>query len=498
MTDTPTQPQQPTGGVRRWALVGTGGVAVVAVIGGAAWAVSQLVATGASPATAVPADALAYVALDLDPGAGQKVEALRTLNRFPALAERLGDRDELKSALVQAVLSEAPCDDLTVEGIERWLGDRMAVAVLPGEDKATPVVTVQVSGEAAAREGVQEVVACGNEGDDELPGMAFLGDYMVLAEDDATAQAAADAAEQEALDGADGYGRWVEEAGGPGILTGYLAPGAPAALAEEWGFGSGMPMGGMADPAQVEEAMADFEGAAFALRFAGGGIEAEAAGHAPDSPTAGGDNGLAALPDSTGVAVGMGVSEGFAEDLVELLAQLDPELESRAEAETGLRLPEDLQTLLGEGVALAVDSSLDPAAFQTLGFAGDELPVGLRIVGDPSSIVPVLDRLVAASGAQGEEIVVREGDDAVAVGLSEAYVDQLAAGGDLGSSESFEQSLPGYQENAAAFFVDFDSGEWFTAPDAELQSNLEPMSSLGATMTVEDEVVRAQLRLDLD
>lgn len=497
MTDMLTEPQDEPRGTRRWALVGTGGLAVVAVVGGAAWAVSQLVATGSAPATAVPADALAYVALDLDPGAGQKVEALRTLNRFPALAERLGDREELKSALLQAVLSEAPCDDLTVEGIEEWLGDRLALAVVPGAEGPAPVLTVQVTDQEAARAGVRDIAACGTDGADaELPGMAFLEEYLVLAEDDATAQAAAEAAEQDALEGDDGYARWVEEAGGAGILTGYVAPDAPAAFADEWASGAVMPWGG-ADPDQVEEAMAGFEGAGFALRFADGGIEAQAAGHVPGSPAGGGDNGLARLPGSTGVALGFGVSDGFADTLVETLNQLDPQLETMVESETGLALPEDLQTLLGDGVALAVDSSLDPAALGTLGLAGDQLPVGIRIVGDPTGIVPVLERLMAAAGAEGE-VVVREGDGAVAVGLAPGYVEQLAAGGDLGASEAFERSLPDYAENAGAMFVDFDSGEWFTAPDEELQANLEPMSSLGMSVTVDDEVARGRLRLDLD
>src|SRR3954471_4971700 len=98
----PLQPIQPTGQQtptdylggpspasphrgRRWGLVGGAAVAVVALAGATAWAVTQFLGAGAQPATAAPANTLAYVGLDLDPSGGQKIEALRTLRKFPAL-----------------------------------------------------------------------------------------------------------------------------------------------------------------------------------------------------------------------------------------------------------------------------------------------------------------------------------------------------------------------------------------------------------------------------
>ena len=59
---------------------------------------SQLIGGGSSPATAVPADAIGYVSLDLDPSASQKIEAIKILRKFPALKEeiKIGSRDDLR------------------------------------------------------------------------------------------------------------------------------------------------------------------------------------------------------------------------------------------------------------------------------------------------------------------------------------------------------------------------------------------------------------------
>src|SRR3954469_10609192 len=59
----------------RTGIVVGSAVAVVAAVGVGAYGVVQLLSGGSSPATAVPSDALAYVSLDLDPSASQKIEA---------------------------------------------------------------------------------------------------------------------------------------------------------------------------------------------------------------------------------------------------------------------------------------------------------------------------------------------------------------------------------------------------------------------------------------
>src|SRR3954462_8255466 len=91
---------------RRTGIVATAAVAVVAALGAGAYGVAQLMSGGASPATAVPADAVGYVSLDLDPSAAQKIEAIKIFRKFPALRHQLkiGSRDDLRRSLFKGVL----------------------------------------------------------------------------------------------------------------------------------------------------------------------------------------------------------------------------------------------------------------------------------------------------------------------------------------------------------------------------------------------------------
>ena len=162
---------------------------------------------------------------------------------------------------------------------------------------------------------------------------------------------------------------------------------------------------------------------------------------------------------------------------------------AEAEAETGLTLPEDLQTLLGDGLSVAVDSSADLGAMAS--GSGDvdpaDLPVGVRIVGDPDEITGVLDKVEAALGPVLGPIVVEEGDGVVALGLDEDYVATLAEDGSLGEEDRFGAALerPRRQRRRVVRrlrrrrLADRAGGD-ATPTSEELQANLEPLTVSGS------------------
>ena len=531
------QPQEPRSG-RRWGLVAAGAVGVVAVAGVGAWGVTQYLAGGGpGAATAVPADALAYLTLDLDPDAGQKVEAYQTLRKFPVIEEKLGSGDDLRRSIVEGLISEAPCDDLTFDDdFDPWLGDRVAMAVLPGEgegDEPVPVFVVQVTDQAGAEDAVKAVTECGGEGETP-PGVAFTeDDYLVLAEDDDTAQSVVDDAASASLADDDGYQRWVEEAGGSGIVTAYLSAEAPQAFfdasmvgpsydaessSEMYAGRAPALAGSTPDPddlpttdiEQLEAAFTDFEGAAVVVRFEDEALEVETAvseiGDLPDVD--GSDGGLQDLPGTTAIALGLAVSDTMVQDVLDGLAGSmgEAELEgmlAAMEDESGLELPEDVQTLLGDGVAVALDSSIDWDT-ELMGSTMPEVPMGARILGDPEEIVPVLEKVVAVSGSE-DQLVIKSGDGVVVVGPDEDYLDLLLQDGDLGEQDSFQAALPELDGSAGGFFVDFDAGDWLVdltdqeAPNPdEVRENVEPLDSLGITAETDGDVVHGKLRLSTD
>jgi len=547
---------------RRPGLVIAAVVAAVALVGGGAFAAWSFFAQGPQPARALPATTLGYLALDANPSGGQKIEAFRTLRKFPGLRDELGldEDDDLRRIVVEAALEDSDCDLDFDDDIDPWLGDKVAFAAVPTGAESiddlpfSPVFALHVTDEDAADTGLRAIAACTDE--DEVA-WAQYDSFAILAPTQAEADAVVDAAQDGTLADDDGFGRWTDEVGADGIVTGYLAPEAaellldafadfteaqgdllgslaapspsadpfeglsdeeladlgidPALIAELRG-GTDEPAspdpGAIADQLEqqrqlLEDGFADFDGAALSVRFASGELRADAAAGGIDNETLGtgsvGDL-MARLPAATGAALGYGLGEGWADYLVTTLGE---DAVAEAEAATGLDFPEDLEAVLGDGVALAVGDDIDIEEF-TNTFDPTTLPVALAISGDPARIRPVVDKLLAAIGPDASLLTVEESDDIVAIGLAPAWVEEVAGGGDLGGTETFQRLVPGGDDTASAFFVDVD-GPWFDSlldgfggAPTDLRENLEPLSGLGISSQAEGDRLRLTVRLATD
>lgn len=526
---------------RRTGIVVAAAVGAVAAAGAGAWAVTQFMSGGDAAATAVPAGALGYVSLDLDPDGGQKIEAVQTLRKFPAIREELDidGSEDLQRVLYDALTADDPCPELDYgDDIEPWMGGKLAVSAMPGDgDGAEPVpfFVVQVKDQEAATDGIAKIFECV---DDEA-GTAFVGDFMVVAETEKIADDIAADAEDSSLADDEEFGRWIDEAGGSGILEAYVAKdGAelfmemmaeeqlsmgdelgvtePAAMVE--GLDGAEPLESVEglDPStaptpDMEKALEEFEGAAFVVRFDDEALEMEAAGGGlPTDLELGGDSGLTDLPATTALALGMGVTDNAVQDLLDGFTESSgmseedvDEMLSEAEAQSGLELPEDIQKLLGDGLSFAVDSSVDMDAMMNSSEPPSDLPAGVRIVGDTDEITEVLDKLREAAGPMGDELVVEEGDGVVAVGIDADYVAKLVEDGSLGDEERFETAMQDADTGTGGFFVDFDAGDWLTElaaldPDERFEENVAPLDSLGISGTIEDDAAHWIVRLTTD
>jgi hypothetical protein len=517
---------------RRTAIVGIAAAAVLGVGGAGAWGLAQFLDGGTPAAAAVPQDALAYVSVDLDPDGGQKLEVARTLRKFPAIKEQVGSGDDLRRWIFDAVTKQAPCDDLDfADDIDPWLGNKMAFAVLPAADGTDPVpmAAVEVKDEDAAEAGVAKLAECGTEsadsadgadsadsadGADEAAGLAFVEGFMVLAETDEVADDVVRRVQSGSLVDDAGFTRWVEEAGGSGIVTGYVSADAPTTVVDLIEGGLDGTAGGLdgadgatpfGSPEELAEAFEEFEGGAMSLRFDDGALEVElAGGGAPSDLTGDGSSGIADLPATTALALGLTVSDTAAQELVDSLTESMGEKEAEqllatAEQMSGLSLPEDLQTLLGDGLSVAVDGSIDlPSVFS----GGDPttIPAGVRIVGDPAEIVPLLEKVATSAGVEGQ-VAIESGDGVVAFGLDADYVGSLAADGGLGDESGFRSAMPDLDDRAGGIYLDFDAGDWLTElaqGDADARENLEPLASLGITSWQDGDVVHGKIRLATD
>ncbi len=472
-------------------------VGVAAVIGAGGWGVAQLMAgSTASPATALPAATLGYVSVNLDPSLPQKVDALRTLRKFPALKEQLslGSGEDLRRWLFEQATKDTGCRQVSYDkDIAPWIGDQVAVAAVPQDTgKAFPVLAVASRDETKTRAAVAELDTCA--GDGTHTGVAFVDGYALLAEKQAQADAAAGEAKTGSLADDPAFRTWMQRAGDPGVITAYAAKGAPQALAALQPADAPTLPGAGTPLAAAGRMYRDFQGMAAVVRFRDGGLETELVAKGLPAGMTGTDRtgpSVADLPASTAVAFSVGLPHGWFRSYLHTLDRAFSsdgsmqQMMKQGEAATGLRLPEDVETLLGEGVGVSVDSSLDVAGLER-GPDPSRLPVALRIKGDPAAIEPVLGKLTALAGPEADLLTVKHTADTVVVGTDASYVDSLLTPGGLGSTTAFQEAVPHADRATSVLYVDFDAGDWTArlgkavAADApHLGENLAPLRALG-------------------
>ncbi|HET6624843.1 MAG TPA: DUF3352 domain-containing protein [Nocardioidaceae bacterium] len=531
----PNRDQEPSGR-GRWPVLGAVAVGVAAVVGLGGWgAFTLLSGGGAQPADVLPASTVGYVSLDLDPSASQKIEAFQMLKKFPALKQELGldTTDDLRRLVFDKLQEDGTCTDLDYESdIKPWVGERVALAAVPDAKPGldAPVVALQVRDQDKATSGIKALAGCAGAEDDF--GFAFTENYVLLTDSQKRADALVDEAAAGSLADDAAFRDWTGKVGDPGILTMYAAAGAPAYLGDlrsgGWTSYDGnaelMAEAESMDTEMNEQMKAlykDFKGMAVTVRFDDGAVDAELAGQGLPAgiSSADGSSGpsLADLPASTGAALSIGLPDGWLDQWLESMAgfwgsgESVEDMLTAAEAETGLTLPEDIETLFGDGVSISFDADTD---LEALFDAGDlsRLPVGLRVAGDPAEIMPVVDKLRAAIGPDADMVVVEPGDDVVAFGLNRDYVQALLGGGSLGEEDAFQRVVPDADEATAALYVNFDAGGGWAedladelaataGPDpseSDAQENIAPLDALGVSTWRDGDVQRGLLRLTTD
>ena len=360
-----------TGGRRAvWAVAAV--VAAVALLGAGGWAAWSFFSTGPQPAEALPASTLAYVSVDLDPSGGQKIEALRTLRKFPEFEDEIGldTDDDVRRWIVEEGLG---CDAVDYDtDVEPWLGNRVALAAVDtGSDEPVPVVVLQQSDADAADTGLTALAGCG-----ELA-WSISGDWAVLGETEEIVTEVARQATEATLADDEDFRHWTGAAGDAGIATAYVAPEAADAIREA--VGCEVPCDGLGLAGAPEEALDDFGGLGATLRFADGSVELEMAAEAGSTEAWLAEPGevqelVASLPDDTAAVAALRMPD---------LAQLTGLVEM-----LGVPLPGDADRFEGEAAAFVIDAD---GAVDVVGAPTDAQDGGLSDTGGFRHAVPDAD-----------------------------------------------------------------------------------------------------------
>lgn len=505
-TPLPPAPAQGGGSARKAVLIGGAVVGAVALAGAGAWAALTLAGGGPQPTEALPDDTLAFVSIDLDPSAGQKIEAMKMLNKFPSFKEQMGldPSDDIRKAIFDEAFKNGPCEGMSYDDdVAPWIGDRAAVAAVNDADgKPAPVVVLQVSDDAKAEKGLSALSDCASESDPTA--FVVANGWATIAEDQATAQTVVDDTAKGSLEDDATYRKWMGEIGDAGVVTMYAAPEAAQAIADAMGD-----QGAELSALDFGSSLADFDGMAGTLRFNHGAVEFEAASTAVDGAASDNAAGAlaASLPADTAAAFSFSVPDNWLEQVADRFADMQGDGSSGADlldqmsAETGLDLPDDFNTLTGDAIAVSVSSDLDIDALSNSSDPSS-LPLGVKIKGDPEAIQGVLDKLTPQLGPESDLLGTDSKGDFLVVGPNGDYRGSLLDGGGLGDSASFKAAVPHGNDSTVVVYVNFDAGNgWLdqlAESDPSIADDVKPLDSLGISGWVDGDTSHVIVKLTTD
>lgn len=501
----------------RAVVIGGTAAALVAAGGVAALAGTMFDGGDKQPEEVLPGTSIVFTKVDLDPGVAQKVGAFRLFDKLPEAKNALTASDPKKAIFEWAKSKESDLSDVDYAAdIEPWLGDRVGLSLLAPEGSAkepVAVVALAVKDEAKAKEGIARL-------ETKAAGAIDKAKSQGKAASDAAAKAAAPGrasgttspspsptkGDETATIFKDGYvlltakkdeARVQAELAKPTLKANETFSGDMGAIGET-GVMSGWVDGPKflqlnADasmPAAMEE-LAGLQGrSAFALRFASDHLELAQVNRGQQlTIDAKPLKDVANLPaDTAGFYSFSGGSDAVKQmwPILKKFASasgagdVDAQLK-QVEQQTGLALPADLQTLLGDQFDVVV-------ATQDFRKLAGMPKVGLRMWTDTGKAQSILDKLVGlANQANGGPLPFTLASKAtnghLDVALDEGYRSTLATAGTLSSTAGFATVLPQLETSVNAMYVNLDAieSQYLDQVPAQYRELVKSLQSVGMT-----------------
>lgn len=328
---TATPPVKKKGNVAK--LVG-GVLALALLVGGGIGLFLWLRPSSASATSAVPADALGVIELDLNPAVGDQVALKDLLEKFPSLKSRVdGGETDYKKVLYQTVTQgQSGTPDYETE-VKPWLGDAVAIAALPRTDsQPDPYVAIKVKDKAKA----EAFAAKHMQG----AKTAFLDDVMIVSQDSVDLEAIKKSPLKDSPD----YSADMKRLGGRWLATGWMASALVQQASKGYSGGAGVDV--------------PVSHGAFGLKAENGtallqmvSTTEAALGQGPDATQIVGQ-----LPASGSGFAAFSISDQLVTTVWDTLKG-SADRQGGDLAAVGLESKEDLKTLLGDQIGLAVPNA---------------------------------------------------------------------------------------------------------------------------------------------
>ena len=513
-TTLPAQRESGTSGRKRGAIIGGGLLAVALAGGGAAYAVAALGGGGAQPDSAVPSSAMAIVTVDLDPSAGQKLDALRFARMFPDVKTALGDSDDPRKSLFKALQDENELSGDWATDVQPWLGQRGALAVLPAATaggEPAPVVVLAITDAGKAEAGLAKVsngkAAC-----------EVSGEFAVCAQDRAVAARAVAEAARMSLADDPTYRKDVAALGETGIASGWvdLAKMADAVPGLSGALGSGGLTSGLLGASMVGVESSGVAGGSagapgaspdvkgryvVALRFDGTALDLVGRVEGTGAPQLKGTSGVGDLPAGTIAAVGTGGADTVVN---EAFKQLKTTFESMGGAEGPGMVDQQVASIKEQfGITVPDDiaAALGSRAVLSLGLPDEEdMPaIALRVSGDRPTLTKLVGVVSDNAGESLPPLAQANAASDTVVASSQLYADAVAKGSGLGASKVFTDAVPDAAQAQTVIFVDIAGlvkayGGPLDMSESDVK-NVQSLSALGVSSARDGSASTFKVRL---
>lgn len=433
-------------GVVALGLIGGGGVVALNLFRGGA---------SASAAKALPSSAGMVVELNLNPSIDQQAAVGKWVERFPTLAKDV-KVDNYKEGLYNWLAGQNK-DMPAWDKVEPWLGDSVAVAAISqDENSPAPVFAFATKNKSKAEEFFKAELDDDNE-------MAFVGDTMLVWEDNYDVSLNADAISKDPLANSAEYKKVMSEVPTNGLGTFFATDDLMLEAAEAQGNGEQV-------KTQFEE-LGDFA-VAGALSATNDVITFELASTQSKTMAPGEDiSGTVGDMDANSVgALGLSYSDKALSQVWDSIEELANSSESQVKlSELGITSADDFKALFGNQIGLSVlgipasgsaSSGTPEIAFRTKG-------------GDPSR----LENLIQNMGAGTEVDITTEGDSAY-VGIGVTAEQAKSPSSKLKDLEAYKKAIGGDSGQAIAWVNVAKLKEELA--DANLPEELmEPLKAIG-------------------
>jgi hypothetical protein len=445
------------------------GVAVVAAlaVAGGAYAVVASVSSGTDEAARhLPADTLAVASINLDPGGGETLAALKFLRNFPSIAANSSGLN-LGDGLLKPVFQNSPGGVNFDRDVKPWIGDHLAIAADPQNGKIHAIAAIQTTDDGTAKTDLARLASSQSRF-----GYVVTDGYAIISDSPAAAQRAATDAKQSALGGTGSYNSDVSALPGGAIATAWVDVHGALKFAEANGAATGQAQTAklpsrLALSVRFDTSVADVQVKAFGVTgVQGGNVGAD----------------VARLPQDTAVAIGAGHLDS---DIRSLYSAIGRGLGARAlgpltsfQEKSGLTLPGDLMALVGSKTIFALGGP-------------DLTSIGLLTsTTDPARAAAAAAKLNNAIAGGG--LIVRQSAHGLVIASSDQYATSLQQRGSLGAQSQFRTAVPDAGKAAAVVYVDLDR---VLAKQGNATPDEKALKAFGLSASVDGSTATLRVRL---